>query len=139
MTPEAAAALHARCIRVPRPWTAAEFAALLSTPGVFLVGGSDALAVGRVAAREAELLTIATAPEHRRQGLGRRTLAAFEAEATRRGAVEAFLEVAADNAPALALYRASGWGRVGRRPGYYRDASAAPADALILRKSLGPV
>ena len=138
MSPEALAALHAAAIAEPRPWTAAEFAALLGAPGVFAEADGDGLMLGRVLGpgpgAEAELLTLAVHPRARRRGRGRALLLGFEARAIARGAVTAFLEVAADNAPALALYRAAGWRDAGRRPGYYH---AGAVDALILTKTLG--
>lgn len=128
--------LHARCFTSPRPWSAEEFAALLADASVFLCHAPQGFLLGRVAADEAELLTLAVAPEARRQGTGRRLLDDFHAECRRRGAVTAFLEVAADNLPAIALYAAAGWHESGRRRGYYRRPDAAPCDALILRRDL---
>lgn len=133
MTPEALAALHASCFRVPRPWTAAEFAALAASPGVFLLTEAGGFLLGRVAAGEAELLTLAVPGPARRRGIGRALVAGFEREAARRGAATAFLEVASDNAAASALYRGAGWHQAGRRAGYY----GAGIDALILRRGLG--
>ncbi|MFN4101064.1 MAG: GNAT family N-acetyltransferase, partial [Pararhodobacter sp.] len=106
MTPEALAALHARAFATPPPWSAAGFAGLLDSPLVFLTADAQgrAFALGRVVAGEAELLTLATDPAARRQGLARAQMAAFEREAQARGAVTAFLEVAEDNAAARALY-----------------------------------
>ena len=89
-------ALHAAAYEVERPWTVAEVAALLAQPGSFLLGESRAALVGRVTLDEAELLTIATRPDARRQGLARALLAAFAAEARVRGATVAFLEVAVE-------------------------------------------
>jgi len=128
------AACHARAFAgTGRAWSAGEFADLTDSPLVFATGGPLAFALGRVIADEAELLTLACDPAHRRRGLGRARLSAFEAEARARGAVTAFLEVAADNAPARALYAATGYAQVARRTGYYAGGTV---DALILRKSL---
>ena len=136
MTPAAMAALHARCFTTPRPWTAAEFAALLAEPPVFATLAETGFALGRVVADEAELLTIAVAPEARRQGEGRALLDGFLRTALARGAETAFLEVAADNAAALALYRRSGFSEAGRRRGYYHSPGNPPVDALVMVKSL---
>lgn len=136
MTPEALAVLHGLCFAHPRPWSAGEFTALLGAPGVFLCAGEKSFALGRVVAGEAELLTLAVHPDAQRAGLGRARLAAFEAEARTRGAEKAFLEVAADNAPALALYRSAGYGQTGARRGYYTTAAGQPVDALVLVKTL---
>lgn len=132
------AALHARCFTVPRPWSQAEFASFLADPAVFALHGDGALLLGRVVLDEAELLTLAVAPETRRQGLGRRLLAGFVATAGARGARHGFLEVAADNGAALALYLGHGWSRAGRRRGYYTRPDAAPVDALTLTRILRP-
>ena len=136
MTPAAMAVLHARCFTTPRPWTAAEFADLLAEPPVFAVTVPLGFALGRVVADEAELLTIAVAPEVRRQGAGQALMTAFARTSVVRGAATAFLEVAADNAAALALYRRSGFAEAGRRRGYYHLAGNPPVDALVMVKSL---
>lgn len=136
MTPEAMARLHAAAMTGARPWSADEFSALLASPGTFVVGDAAAFALGRAVLDEAELLTIATCPIRRRLGLGRARLASFEAEALTRGARTAFLEVARDNAAALALYETAGYRRTGLRRGYYRRPEGAAADALLLRKPL---
>lgn len=127
------AALHARCFTNPRPWRAAEFAEILSQPSTFLCLRPDGLLIGRVVLDEAELLTLAVDPDRRRQGIARALLADFTAAATSRGAATAFLEVAADNIPALALYRGVDWADAGRRRRYYGPAT----DAVILRLVLG--
>lgn len=138
MTPDALAALHAGCFDgAPRPWTAAEFAGLIDAPETVLVGdAATGFALGRIAGPEAELLTLAVRPERRRRGIGRRLVAAFEVAAARRGAEEAFLEVAETNAAARALYAAAGYTEVGRRPGYYRERGRAPVAAIVLRKPI---
>ena len=138
MTIDEMAAIHAAAFDRGRPWGAVELRELLRTPDTFCVEAGSVetgrcFAIGRIAAGEAELLTLATAPAARRRGLARACLAAFLAEAAARGAAEAFLEVAADNAPALALYRAAGFRDVGRRERYYRRAGSAPADAIVMR------
>ena len=55
------------------------------------------------------LFGMRTAPEHRRKGLARRVLRALLAEAGALGAVRAYLQVEADNAPAIALYETEGF------------------------------
>ncbi len=136
MTPAAMAALHAACFSTPRPWTEAEFSELISQPRVFvLTGGEEGFLFGRVAADEAELLTLAVAPEARRQGIGRRLVEGFVAEAARRGARTAFLEVSAGNVAGLTLYRACGFAETGRRRGYYRGPEGA-VDAVVMGRAL---
>jgi ribosomal-protein-alanine N-acetyltransferase len=138
MTPEALAALHALAFgAAPRPWTAAEFAALLGEPSTLYVALEGGFALGRVTGPEAELLTLAVDPLARRRGIGRRLVVAFEAAAAARGAEEVLLEVAVTNVAARALYGGLGYIRVGRRPGYYRATGVPPVDALVLRRLLG--
>lgn len=139
MTPGSLASLHARCFTTPAPWSAASFAAFLADPAVFLIADPQgrAFLLGRVIAGEAELLTLATAPESRRLGLARDLLARFDRQAQARSATTAFLEVAETNTAARALYAAAGWQQAGRRPAYYRAAGATPVAALILCKSPG--
>lgn len=136
MTPAALAALHARCLSTPRPWTAAEFAALLADASVFLCTRPQGFALGRVVAGEAELLTLAVAPEARRRGTGTALLDAFQARALALGARTAHLEVAASNTAARALYLAAGWTETGRRPRYFRCPDGTREDALILSRAL---
>ena len=137
MTADILAACHARAfVDTGRAWSAAEFAELLDSALVFVVGDARAFALGRVIADEAELLTLATDPAHRRQGLGLRCLVDFEETARARGAAMAFLEVAEDNRPARALYAVAGYGETARRAGYYARSDGPKVDALVLRKLL---
>lgn len=139
MTPAALARLHARCFTNPPPWSAAGFAALLDSPHVFVLTApaADAFALGRVIGPEAELLTLATDPDARRQGLARALMAEFEREARARGAETLFLEVAETNTAALALYTRCGFTPNGRRPGYFSTEDGKPLAALLLCKPLG--
>lgn len=132
MTPAELAALHARCFVIPRPWTEAEFAGLLASSGCLLHMTVDGFLLGRVAAGEAELLTLAVDPSARRTGQGRELVGRFLAACTAHGAEVAFLEVASNNDAALALYRATGWTTAGRRRDYY----APGTDALVMRHAL---
>lgn len=136
----ALAAVHA--LSFAEPWDAAAIAEVLASPGAFGVlvrepknSAVAGFALGRTMAGEAELLTLAVAPPARRKGLARALTAAVAGAAEASGATSLFLEVAHDNAPALALYAALGFGQVGRRPGYYSRADG-PADALVLRRDL---
>lgn len=137
MTPEALADLHAQAFAgQSRSWSAAEFRDLLDRDHVFVVGDATAFAMGQAVAGEAELLTLATDPEVRRQGRGRACLRAFEDAAVSRGAERLFLEVAADNDAALALYLSEGFSDLARRVGYYTRSQGRPVDALVLEKRL---
>ncbi len=136
MTPEAMAALHHASFTLPRPWSAAEFARLSDSPAVFVASESFGFAMGRIAADEVELLTLAVAPAARRQGVGARLLATLLEKARTRGASRVFLEVAADNTAAVGLYLQAGFSVCGRRHGYYPRPDGPPTDALVMVRSL---
>jgi ribosomal-protein-alanine N-acetyltransferase len=128
---EALARLHAEAF--DRPWSAAELADLMAG-GAVALRTDDGFILLRSVAGEAEILTLAVAPAGRRQGQGRALVAAAIAWA---GPVELFLEAAADNAAALALYGQSGFQIVGRRRGYYAHPGGA-VDAVVLRRGATP-
>jgi [ribosomal protein S18]-alanine N-acetyltransferase len=137
VTPEALAALHARCFRTPSPWAAADFAGFLTDPLAFLLIEGDAgFLLGRAVAGEAEVLTLAVAPDARRRGLGRKLVARFLYQARLRGAESAFLEVSAENTPAIALYESAGFAKAGVRRGYYQTPEGQRIDALVLARAL---
>lgn len=151
MTYEALARLHSRAMTFPAPWDARAIANLMETPGTFVTtlplsfqdsGGQreenvlKAFAIGRVTLDEAELLTLAVDPDYRRTGLGSASLDAFESAARGRSATRAFLEVAATNTAARALYRKAGYTEDGLRKGYYHPKDAAPIDAILMSKPL---
>ena len=136
MRADALAALHAASFTGTRAWSGAEFAAFLADPAVLLEERPNGFLLARTVLDEAEILTLAVAPSARRQGIGARLLRGFHAAASLRGARRAVLEVAADNAAALALYGGAGYRQVGRRAGYYRTTGGATVDALTLAMPL---
>jgi len=128
-----------------RPWSAAEFEALLLQPTVFgflavETGRQRTEAVGfvlaRLAAGEAEILTVAVLRACRRQGLGRRLMDAVLRELHAQRAEALFLEVDETNAPAIALYRRLGFSQVARREGYYSGPGGSRSGALVMRRDL---
>ena len=136
MTPAELATLHARCFATPRPWGEAEFAELLASRFSFLLTEPEGFLLGRVIAGEAELLTLAVAPEARRLGTGRTLVERFAIAATELSADTAFLEVSAENAAARALYAQAGWTESGLRRGYYRTPEGRHIDAVIMTRAL---
>ena len=78
-------------------------------------------AVGKVAAGEAELESVAVLPPLRRRGIARALCEAVVAWAWRQGATRVELEVRASSAGAIALYRGLGFVEAGRRRHYYAD------------------
>ncbi len=129
----ALSAIHARAFPADECWDERIIAGQLSQPGVFgLIHPRGGMLLARLAADEAEVLTVAVVPELRQQGVGRLLLSRAAEEARRRGAARLFLEVSTRNPAARGLYQALGFQQVGRRRGYYADGS----DALVMSKAL---
>ncbi|PVA09337.1 ribosomal-protein-alanine acetyltransferase [Pelagivirga sediminicola] len=131
------AGLHARAFAGQgRGWSADEFADLLASPLTCLHSAPNGFALSRLIADEAELLTLAVDPQQRRQGIAAALLAALEADLAARGAARQFLEVAADNTGARALYANAGYVETGRRAEYYARPGGDRVDALLMEKPL---
>jgi ribosomal-protein-alanine N-acetyltransferase len=93
-------------------------------------------ALARVAADEAELLSLGVIPAARRQGIGQALLDDVIRVAAARQAAALFLEVAETNEAARRLYGTNGFSAVGRRPDYYQRPNTVPISALTLRRAL---
>jgi ribosomal-protein-alanine N-acetyltransferase len=136
LTPQDLAVLHAACFTTPPPWDEHAFGELLQSPYCFVCAETCGFLLGRVVAGEAELLTLAIAPEARRRGLAQRLVSQFLDQSKARAADSAFLEVSEENAAALALYRKLGFVQKGRRKGYYLHPDGRTADALIMVRQI---
>lgn len=123
------AALHRLCFTTPRPWSEAELAQLVHAPGVIDLRKNNGFLLGRVIADEAELLTLAVHPSARRSGEGRALVSDFLHAC--RDAASVFLEVAADNDPAIQLYRGFGFEQAGLRKAYY-----GKTDAIVMSRKI---
>ena len=132
------AGIHARCFE--KPWDEAAMAQFATAPGVLCltgdVGTSPAgVLIARVAADEAELLTIGVIPDCRRAGLGGALLGRAMAVLAACGARQLYLEVDEENTAALGLYKALGATPVGRRERYYGDGADAAIFSLALSEA----
>ena len=85
---------------------------------------------------EAEIVNVVVDPAARRQGTGRQLLCAALALLREREVKRCYLEVRASNHAARALYSEQGFVQTGRRAAYYRSASGAAEDALMMSMSL---
>lgn len=127
-------AIHAASFAPADRWSAASFATLLALPGhAGLLDAAAGFVLGRVAADEGELLTLAVLPGCRRRGIGRALLRGWRQIAAGQGAATLFLEVEAGNASALALYVAEGFRQTGCRRAYYPNGG----DALLYARPVG--
>lgn len=136
MTPEDLAKTHAAAFTDQRPWSADEFASLLSQAGVILCGDAKSFVLGRVIVDEAEVLTLATHPDHQRKGLAQAALAQFLTLGRSQGAVRVLLEVAELNVPAKALYLKNNFEIIGNRPRYYAAKDGGKIGADIMQINL---
>ena len=135
------AALHKRLFYPA--WDEAAVNALLEHPAstslVAVAGDPKTIAgliIGQLAADEAEILSIGVAPDWQRTGLGKMLVEGL-IRAVRRGeAKRLFLEVAADNAGALRLYKSLNFTETGRRKAYYERANGPSVDALLFALDL---
>lgn len=135
---EPAVALEARLF--PDPWTAAMFwSELAGAPGTRtyyaavegerLIGYAGLSAAGT----DADVLTVAVAPEAQGGGLGSRLVDALLDDAARRDCSRVTLEVRADNDPAQRLYARHGFERIATRRGYYPPDGT---DAIVMQLRL---
>ena len=92
--------------------------------------------ISRIAADEAEILSVAVAQSYRGRAVARALLRHHLGRLAALGAHKVFLEVEEGNASALRLYRRAGFTEVGRRKGYYANPTGEPATALVLRRNL---
>lgn len=136
MSPEELAKTHAAAFTQSRSWAAVEFADLLNNRFIHIVGNTQSFSLFQVIGDEAELLTIATHPDVQRQGLARACMQEWHSKAKALGATRAFLDVAADNLPAIALYEHSGYRACGLRKGYYLRENNQKIDAIVMESAL---
>jgi [ribosomal protein S18]-alanine N-acetyltransferase len=124
-----------------RGWGEAEFEAMLTERDTLvhrlkLGRKTIGFAVSRMAADEAEILSIAIDGSHRGRGLSRKLLLTHLGHLAGRGVRTVFLEVEENNLPARRLYARAGFGIAGRRERYYRQASGEQLNAVLMRRDL---
>ncbi len=124
-----------------RGWGEGEFEQMLSERNTLvhrlkvgrkLVG----FAVSRMAADEAEILSIAVAAGYRGRGLSRNLLLTHLGHLAGHGVRTIFLEVEENNQPARRLYERAGFSVAGRRERYYRQPGGEQLNALLMRRDL---
>lgn len=137
----AVARLHAGAFA--RGWDAVEVARMISDPaimsdGLFIDDSREpsAFVMSRIAADEAEILTICVEERLRGRSLASRLLAHHRENLVRSGVGRLFLEVEEGNTAALRLYERSGFCEVGRRANYYPGPDGSRAHALVMRLDL---
>lgn len=138
---ETLATLHAKGFH--RGWPVADFQSYIAGRDTPVYVACDAkrkiagFAMLRLAADEAELITIAVDPRWRRKGVGKALLDALLDDLRMTPARKLFLEVAADNPAALKLYARKGFAQLSERQGYYARPDGRPATAIVMARDLG--
>jgi [ribosomal protein S18]-alanine N-acetyltransferase len=124
-----------------RGWGEGEFESMLTERNTLvhrLRAGRKIIgfSVSRLAADQAEILSIAVAPGHRGRGLSRNLLLTHLGHLAGRGVRRVFLEVEENNQPARRLYERAGFAVVGRRERYYRQPDGEQLNALLMSRDL---
>lgn len=134
----ALASLHAAAFR--RGWSTEEFERLLIEHNVVadraMAGGLVGFVLSRIAADQAEILSIAVAAPFRGRGLAAKLLDVHMRRLAAYGVDFVFLEVDERNQPARRLYASFGFREVGRRQSYYVTGDKQAGAALVLRRDL---
>lgn len=128
------AAIHKTCF--PAGWPEDEMKVHISKDLCLGVGTPlKSFALIQIGGDQADILTIATAPEARRNRHAQNIIQAGE-DALKNSKVRTlFLEVSEANIGAIALYKTLGFQPIGRRPAYYRTPHGRIA-AITFSKNL---
>jgi [ribosomal protein S18]-alanine N-acetyltransferase len=115
------------------PWSQQMFEESIAASAQGLVADVDGAVVGyaliRTAADEAELLTIAIEPAHRRCGMARDLVVQCVVLCRNHRVNTLYLEVRASNDAAQHLYQSMGFRASGRRKNYYDEPTE---DAMVM-------
>jgi ribosomal-protein-alanine N-acetyltransferase len=127
-------------------WSGEDFATLLRAAntfalavrrdGIFGTRRMMGFVLVRVAADEAEVLTIAVRPAARGRGYGRMLMEEALRRLYRDRIAKCFLEVNRSNAAAVRLYRSLGFVVAGERQRYYSETTEGDTTALVMRLQL---
>ena len=125
----------------PFPWSRGIFRdCLQSNYAMWLQERADGAILGygvlSIAAGEAHVLNLCSAPGQEGQGLGQRMLQTLLKIARGHAAQRVFLEVRPSNTRAIALYERSGFNEIVRRPRYYPAANNGREDAIVMALEL---
>jgi ribosomal-protein-alanine N-acetyltransferase len=136
------AAIHEECF--PNYWNTNDFTNFFSVANTFaaLIANPDksnaplGMMVWRIQHEQADIITLAIIPSHRRRGLARKLLH-YALEHMKEAKVNnIFLDVENGNAPAIRLYETHDFAYVRRRRLYYRQKDGSYTDALVMSKKL---
>ena len=124
-------------------WSQGQIAGSLDLPtthtGLAISNDGDAgFMMTQITPDHSEILTFCVSPACRRRGIAALLMQDALKTVREAGCPKLILEVAADNAPALALYQKAGFQTLGRRINYYTHITP-PVDALVLALTITAV
>ncbi len=133
----ALSALHKRAFPPGDGWSADAITELLAldTTHVWAWSQQGALrgfVMVQLCGPEADILTLAVDPNHRRKGIAKRVMATAHKRLLELGTQRVLLEVAETNSGARAFYRSMGYATIATREAYYKQAELPPIDAIIM-------
>lgn len=139
---ERLAQLHQHAFPAGEAWTKDAFEELLALDTVSacaLAGKQGLVSILLVqrGADQAEILTLATDPAARRKGYAKTLLDLAGQDLQSNGAKTWLLDVAADNAGAIAFYEKLGFSQDGKRPRYYKRLEGDRVDAILMSMPMG--
>ena len=125
----------------PDPWSPAAFRDLLTEStslglGIEQHGGLAGFVLVQIVVGEADILTIATAPDLKRTGIATQLMHGLLSRLGERGIGRITLDVAEDHTPARALHAQLGFTEDGRRPNYYTAGRDIPVAAILMSRNL---
>ena len=117
------------------PWSETAIRSAFSYPNALIFGLFDGDSLigyyfSSYVMQEAELMNLCVLPGYRRQGLGAKLLSHLKAILIQHGVKELFLEVREGNLGARAIYRKTGFVKVGLRIAYYQNNGV---NAVLMR------
>ncbi len=123
-------------LSVDPAWSENSFNSLLVLPTVlcFAHDNLNCFILYSIIDDDAEILTLATHPDYRRQGLARILLNESFVYLRHCGVRTLFLEVDVSNTPAINLYKTLDFQLYGTRKNYYKNSDGLLSDALLMRK-----
>jgi len=133
-------ALHAQCF--DKGWSDKSMSQLLRMPGAMALIAElgqvkpVGFIIARIAADDAEILTLAVSQGHRRLKIAQALVIETARLLAEQGARALHIEVASSNAPALKLYEKLGFSQTGKRPSYYARAGGSREDAVTMSRPL---
>jgi len=117
-----------------RGWSAHELDSLLQRDSTFLLKTQQGFLLADLIGDEAEILTIAVAPNYQGQKIGRALMSKLDETCRYRNVNKCILEVAKDNSAAKNLYFAFNYHEIAIREGYFKRDNGE-IDALIMIKT----